>query len=564
MRQFISHLENSFCSLSEPLSTIWLRYKTHNLTHEGDFVIRLWTMVLVAVMAAALSSVAQADVQPHPLFSDHMVLQRSVPHNVWGTADAGEEVTVTLMTSDGTSKTAKTSADKKGQWLVQLPALKPGTENTLKIQGKNTITLNDVAIGDVWVCSGQSNMEWRLNQLGKDNQGRMVADKATNPKIRLFTVPNRPSAKPETTFPVTDREGTWLECKPDTVFNFSAVGYFFGREIQKTQDVPVGLIASDWGGTSAQSWTSREALQREPSLAYYVTQFDAALKNYDEEKVEANYQAALKQWDEAVAKAKAENKPAPPQPRKPGNPGSGPTTTTLFNGMIAPIVKFPITGVIWYQGESNAGKAYEYRTLMPTLIKDWRNRWNKEIPFFQVQLAPFRGGASGVDYAELRDAQYNTTKVLPKTGIAIITDVGDETDIHPQQKQPVGERLALAARAVVYGEKVEYQGPTFKDIKTMGSKLVLTFENTAGGLVAKDDELTGFQVAGEDKVFHPAKAEIDGDKVIVSSEEVNNPIAVRYGWVNFAKPTLNFFNKAGLPASPFRTDSFPLTTAPKD
>ena len=231
--------------------------------------------------------------------------------------------------------------------------------------------------------------------------------------------------------------------------------------------------------------------------------------------------------------------------------------------MIAPIVKFPITGAIWYQGESNAGKAAEYRTLLPTMIRDWRARWGYDFPFLIVQLAPFRGGSSGVDYAELRDAQTHAAKVLGRTAIAVITDAGEETDIHPQEKEPVGQRLALAARALAYGEHVEYSGPTLKDYKVEGDKVIVSFDHVGGGLEAKGEGLTGFQVCGEDKAFKPAKAEIKGDTVVVRSDDVNKPVAVRYGWVNFAKPELNFFNKKGLPAVPFRTDEFPLTTATK-
>jgi sialate O-acetylesterase len=230
-------------------------------------------------------------------------------------------------------------------------------------------------------------------------------------------------------------------------------------------------------------------------------------------------------------------------------------------------LKFPVRGAIWYQGESNTSRAYEYRTLFPTMIQDWRERWHRELPFLCVQLAPFGNGknnSNGVTYAELRDAQLHAAKVLPKVGLAVITDAGNETDIHPAQKEVVGKRLALSARALAYGEKIEYLGPLYKAAKFEGGKAVIRFDHVDGGLVAKGGELTGFTVAGPDKEFHPAKAVIQGDTVVVSSDEVSTPTAVRYGWVNFAKPTLNLFNKQGLPASPFRTDDFPLTTDPKN
>src|SRR5262249_1614957 len=359
------------------------------------------------------------------------------------------------------------------------------------------------------------------------------------------------------------QEGVWLECTPETAINFSAVGYFFGRDLQKALNVPVGLISSDWGGTVCEAWTSKGALEADPGLKYLAEQVEATKKAYDPEKAKATYEAALAKWkkDAEAAKAAGKNPPARPQMPWPGGINQN-SPTALYNGMIHPIQKFPIKGAIWYQGESNASRAAEYRILFPAMIQDWRKQWGSEFTFLCVQLAPYRAdGSEKVSYTELRDAQFFATKKLPKVGIAVITDVGDETDIHPQQKEPVGGRLALAARAIAYNEKLEYSGPVYKSMKVEGEKVLLSFDHVGGGLVAKGSELTGFAVCGEDKVFHPAKAEIKGDTVVVSSDKVAAPVAVRYGWVNFAKPTLNFSNKEGLPAVPFRTDEFPLTTA---
>ena len=406
-------------------------------------------------------------------------------------------------------------------------------------------------------------MEWRVSGLGIDDQGKKVAEQSANEMIRLFDVPNRPSATPEADFPVQGNSGKWLECGPDTVPGFSAVGYFFGRAIQKELGVPVGLISSDWGGTPAEAWTSRDGLNNESSLKYYTERFDQQMKGYDADKAKAANEAAMAKWKEAVAAAKKAGKPAPRRPRFRGAPADSPNPTTLYNGMIAPLTKFPITGAIWYQGESNASRAYEYRTLMPTMIQNWRDQWGYEFPFFMVQLAPFRGGASGVDYAELRDAQYQTTKKLPKVGIAVITDAGHETDIHPQQKEPVGERLALAALNIAYGKDNDPIGPTLKKMAIEGNKLVLSFDHTGGGLMTKGEGVAGFQVAGQDEQFYPATATIKGDAVVVTSDKVASPKYVRYGWVNFAKPTLNLFGKNGLPTVPFRTDDLPYTTMPK-
>lgn len=525
---------------------------------------KLFGILTLAVMPV---SMAQADVKLHPLFTDNMVLQREMKLPVWGTATPGEAVTVMLTHSQKDAVLAKgtAKADAEGMWKVELPAQKDaGDGYMLTIAGKDKVTLKNVAIGDVWLCSGQSNMEWKVRQLGKNDQAKKVAEAATNPMIRLFDVPNRPFPTPQKDFPQNPQtnSGVWVSCTPETVINFSAVGYFFGKEIQASQKVPVGLIASDWGGTPAEAWTTREGLSKHPELKYYLDRLDSLTAN--PEKIEKDYQTALANWKKAADKAKVEGKPAPRQPRKPVNGGVNQNVgTALYNGMIEPLLPFPIKGAIWYQGESNASRAYEYRTLFPAMIESWREKWGYEFPFYAVQLAPFRGGASGVDYAELRDAQYFATKKLKNVGIAIITDVGDETDIHPQQKGPVGMRLALEARANTYGEKIEFRGPEFKSVKFDGGQAIVTFDYVGGGLMSQGDELTGFQICGADHKFHPAVAKIDGDKVILSCEAVEKPTAVRYGWVNFAKPMLNFFNKAGLPAVPFRTDDLPFTTAPK-
>jgi sialate O-acetylesterase len=529
--------------------------------------------LFVLAAAVAFAGPTLADVKPHPLFSDDMVLQRGGECPVWGTADPGEPVTVKLVrqsTSGAEMSSVSTTADKDGKWRANVDAIKPGTGCTLTIKGKNEIAFKNVAIGDVWICSGQSNMEWTVGRLTKEDQGKKVATAANHPNIRLFTVKKKTAKEPESTVAVDmlnkEKEvwnGKWQPCTPDTVNTFSAVGYFFGRDLEKALNVPIGLIHTSWGGTPAEAWTSKEKLESVSELKYYADRLEAALKAYDPIKAEETYQAAHKKWKEDQEKAKADGRPFNQrEPVKASAVGAN-SPTSLYNGMIAPLLPFAIKGAIWYQGESNAGRAAEYRTLMPALIEDWRKKWGKEFPFFIVQLAPFQGGRSGVDYAELRDAQVHTTKVLKNVGIAVITDVGDKTDIHPQRKEPVGGRLALAARAIAYGEKVEYSGPTYKSHKVDGNKVTIAFDHVGKGLECKGDTLAGFTVCGEDKKFVPAKAEIVGDAVVVSSTDVPHPVAVRFGWVNFAEPTLNFFNKDGLPAVPFRTDDFPLTTAKK-
>jgi sialate O-acetylesterase len=538
---------------------------------------RKWFLLAAMVIAAP----AYADVKPHPLFSDNMVLQRDMEIVIWGTADDGEEVRVILKT-DGTPMSSPPTPAKDGKWKVTFPAQKAGTGYTLTVKGKNSIEFQNVAIGDVWLCSGQSNMEWKLNQLNREDkakgttadQGKQVAAKAENKMIRLFTVPNKPMLEPQSTFAVTASEGKWLECDEKNVFNFSAVGYFFGRDIQATQKVPVGLISSDWGGTVCEAWTSKEALDGVTELKYMHEKLAEQVKNFDPTKAEENFRKAQEKfredqakWKEAADKAKADGKDPPPAPRPPLRQTAGfnqNSPSTLYNGMIAPIFQYKIKGAIWYQGESNASRAAEYYTLFPTMIQDWRKKWGYEFPFLTVQLAPFNAGnSSGVQYAELRDAQFHASKKLKNVGYATLSDVGNESDIHPQKKEPVGQRLALAARAIAYGEKIEWSGPVYKGMKIDGSKVILTFDHVGKGLTCTGNKLTGFTVCGEDKKFVPASAEIQGDTVVVTASNVDKPVAVRFGWVNFAKPELNFANKDGLPAVPFRTDDYPLTTVKK-
>jgi sialate O-acetylesterase len=508
-----------------------------------------------------------ADVKPHALFSSNMVLQRGMALPVWGTADSGEKVTVQLevQTKDGKKQDKQTvTTGTDGKWMVKLNAFEEGTNGVLTISGNNTVELNHVLIGDVWVCSGQSNMQWSILQSDKPEE--RIKD-SKNDNLRLFYVTRTARPEPQSGFgkpqPKRDFENQWQVCGPETVGEFSAVAYHFGNALQKALNVPVGLIHTSWGGTPAEAWTSKESLLAEPELKYYVENLEKSKAAYDPEKAKAQYESALEKWKAATEKAKEEKKNPPNRPQPPLAPGFSPfNSSSLYNAMIAPLLPFPIKGAIWYQGESNAGKAYEYRTLFTTMIQDWRKAWGYDLPFFCVQLAPFASGnENGVAWPELREAQLYATTKLPKVGMAVITDVGNKTDIHPKQKQPVGERLALAARAIAYGEKIVYSGPLYKSIKIDGNKAILSFDHVGGGLVAQGEKLTGFTMCGEDKKFHPAEAIIQGDQVIVSSDMVEKPIAVRYGWANY--PVVNFFNKEGIPATPFRTDDFPYTTMTK-
>jgi sialate O-acetylesterase len=500
-------------------------------------------LLALALAAACLASQqARADVKPHALFTDGMVLQRGMSCPVWGTADPGEIVEVSLAATNKNSSFAvrsKITADKEGKWRVSL-SFSPeeaGGPYEMTLKGKNTITLKDVYIGEVWICSGQSNMEWPLSRT--DNAEEAIR-KATNPHIRLFTVPKNTADKPLDHF---KGDPKWQQCNPDTVKNFSAVAYFFGRDLQKALGVPVGLIHTSWGGTRAEAWTRL-----------------AVLEAQEEWKNEAaDYAKALAKYKETAAKAKAQGK------KTPRGPGLQNAPAALYNGMIAPLIPYAIKGAIWYQGESNAGKAYAYRKLFPLMIQNWRDDWKQgDFPFLFVQLAPFRDIVSEPqesEWAELREAQLLTSLHCKNTGMAVITDVGDPKDIHPKKKEPVGARLALAARAIAYSEKIEYSGPIYDKMEVKDGKVVLHFKHVGKGLVAKDGPLTGFTLAGTDRKFYNAQAEIQGDSVLVWCDRVPQPMAVRYGWANY--PVVNLWNKDGLPASPFRTDDFPGRTAPK-
>jgi sialate O-acetylesterase len=506
------------------------------------------TFAAVAVAAGLLGlhAAAHAAVKANALIGDNMVLQQGIKAPLWGTADDGEEITVTFDNQKHTTRA------KDGRWRVDLDPLKAGGPHELTIAGKtNTVRAKNVLVGEVWICSGQSNMEMGLGSTA-DAQKAIAASE--NPKIRLFVVSRTGAAVPQ-----ADETGEWKECGPKTVGGFSAVGYYFGRDLNKALDVPVGLIETNWGGTLCEAWTSREALEAVPDLKYLGDKADK-----DTKAAIDDYLKALDKYREQVVKAHDEGKdfPAPPLLPSVKNPNAFPSS--LYNGMIAPLLPYAIKGAIWYQGESNASKASEYRTLFPTMIKDWREHWHQgDFPFLFVQLAPFNAGnSSGVAWAELREAQLLTSQKVPNTAEAVITDVGDEKDIHPKQKEPVGARLALAAEALTYGKKVEYSGPVYDSMKVDGNKAVISFTHTGGGLVAKGGPLQGFAIAGPDYKFVKADAEIRDDHIEVSSKEVEKPVAVRFGWANFA--VLNLFNKDGLPATPFRTDDQPLTTAPKE
>jgi sialate O-acetylesterase len=525
--------------------------------------------VALSLVLSACSATL-AEVRPHAMFTDHMVLQRGTGTPVYGTADPGEQVTVTF--GDRPGKTV--AADDKGKWRVDLDLEPVPSPVELTVAGPtNAVTFADVLVGDVWICSGQSNMELTVVD---SNNAKTEIENATHPTIRLFYVKKK--IAPE---PIDTVDGRWQVCSPQTVRDFSAVGYFFGRQLNQDLNVPIGLINSNWGGTPAEAWISQAALESEPLLARFVEYKATGMAQWPEAKVKwaeakKKYQADLAAWNKefgpgsnnpATRPGAATPKPTPPQP--PGVP-IGPEApwlpAGLFNGMINPIIPYAIKGVIWYQGEANVGRGLEYRTLFPAMIKSWRDSWGRgDFPFYHVQLANFMArepepGESG--WAELREAQSMTAANIPNGGQAVIIDIGDEKDIHPRNKQDVGRRLALVALAKTYGKDMEYSGPVFDSMTIDGNVARLKFTH-AGGMTSKstDGKVKGFAIAGEDKTFVWADATIEGDTVLVSSPKVEKPIAVRYGWAD--NPEVSLYNSAGLPASPFRTDASTSPPAPK-
>ena len=560
----------------------------------------LASVFAIALLAASCGA-ARADVRLPHIFGDHMVLQRESAVPVWGWADPGETVTV----SSGLQSATATTGDD-GKWKVLLGRLETSTKPIeVTVAGKNTIILHDVLVGDVWLCSGQSNMEFGITN---DNTAKETIAQADQPLIRLFVVPKMVAPQPADEIgKAPELQGSWQLCTPDTISKdglwggFTAAGYYFGRNIQQTTGKPVGLIESCWGGTPAQSWTSLEGLQTAPELKHHadaaekysatfqqqMEAYPAALENYkaelekwNQENKEAvdTFNAAMTQWKADAQQAAAENRPTVPpkpaplkSPKAPEAPNQARNTPTgLYNGMIAPLVPYAIAGAIWYQGESNAGQAVEYRTLFPAMITDWRKQWGQgDFPFLFVQLANFQArkpepGDSA--WAMLREAQLKTLE-LPSTGMAVAIDLGEATDVHPRDKWDVAERLALAARYIVYDEKIAYSGPTYQEMKVEGSKIRIQFDHVEGGLVigvppahfhpgearTPEAELQGFAIAGADGKFVWAQAKIDGKTILVSSDAVPQPVAVRYAWAD--NPAANLYNKAGLPASPFRTDT---------
>ncbi len=503
---------------------------------------RLIPGVLAFAPLLLAANPAAAEVKLPALFSDHMVLQRNTEAPVWGWADPGEEVTVSI---GGQSRTTHAGGD--GRWQVSLGDLKAGGPHTLSVRGKNTLTINDVLAGEVWLGSGQSNMAWTVERSNNFEQEKAAANL---PQIRMFTV-----ARKTATTPQEDCGGKWVVCSPETVGSFSATAYFFGRNLHQKLGVPVGLINSSVGGTPVEAWTSYPAQAARPELKEMLASWEERAASFNLASAFAAYDQQIARWRTVAAKARAEGRTPPRQPQRPVNPRYHThAPSSLFNGMIAPLIPFAMRGAIWYQGENNGSSAERgalYGLQLGLMIQVWRERWGQgDFPFAWVQLPNYTTQASG--WPLVREGMLKTL-ALPNTGMTTNMDIGEHNDIHPKNKQDIGLRLSLWARANVYGEELEWSGPLPKNHRVHTDSIEVRFSH-AEGLKARDGELRGFEIAGADKQWKPARARVIGRRVIVSSPEVEKPVAVRYSWA--ADPEGNLVNGAGLPASPFRTSTW--------
>jgi sialate O-acetylesterase len=485
--------------------------------------------------------VANADIKPAAIFSDHMVIQQGVKVPVWGWAEPGEQVTITLGSAKQSAK-----ADAEGKWMFHLPEQKPGDTMEMTIAGKNSVTIKDILVGEVWVGSGQSNMQFPVSKsrggyAGLINEEKEIAE-ANYPNIRMFTGKNVKSYEPQGKL-----DGQWLVCNPENVPGFSAVGYLFARDLHRELNVPVGIVTVAYGASTAEAWISRQSLAAEPLLKPMLDNFDACMDFY-----RTNPTAPL---DQAPKPPTPINKPRQAGGRQRDPVADQHMPSVLFNGMIHPLIPYAMRGVIWYQGESITGgdgglSLYSY--VQATLVHDWRARWGEgDFPFYVVQLPALKNISNN---PRVREGQAQILK-LPNTAMAVTIDIGDPKDVHPHNKAPLGERLTKIAMANAYGRKIEYSGPVFDAMKIDGSAARLSFSHLGGGLVAKGGPLKWFQVAGADQKFVDADAKIDRDSIVVSSGQVKQPVAVRYAWDNYPEGC-NLYNAADLPAAPFRTDNW--------
>lgn len=502
-----------------------------------------------------------ADVRVPKCFSPHMVLQREMPIPVWGWAAVGESITVEF---SGQKKTAV--ADENGKWMVTLNAQQANAvPAVLKITGKNEIQFEDVLVGEVWLCSGQSNMEWPVSG---SMQLQQAVDVAKNPTIRHFKTKNTQSHTRQNDL----SGGEWVVCSPETVANFSAVGFFFAEKLNRDLNVPIGLINSSWGGSCVETWISVDGFKQVPELNHIRLKAEEMdfLTEAGNAKL-AEHVTQMKQWVKQAEDAVAAKQCPPAQPASINPDPNHQLPTRLYNAMIHPWVPYAFRGVIWYQGETNGTEGVTYLQKLKALVGGWRSIWKQgDFPFYLVQLANYKTSdpnqaAGGDGWAKIREAQFDSIRDIPNTGMAVTIDIGDARDIHPKNKLEVGERLARWALQKTYQKPGVHTGPLYTGHVIEGSQVRVSFEGIGSGLmigeksgpaIAKEvatGKLDWFSIAGEDRVWKRAEAKIEGNTVVVTSPQVEKPVAVRYAF--FMNPTgANLFNKEGLPASPFRTD----------
>lgn len=494
------------------------------------------------------------------IFGSNMVLQQQQSNKVWGWGDADTTITVSIA---GQSKKAKVSKD--GKWHVMLDPMEVGGPHQLNIKGHDTIKFDNVMIGEVWICSGQSNMQWPIS---RSNDADLTTMTAHYPNIRFISVPQVGTDEPQANF-----KGEWSTCTPETTTEFSAVGYYFGRQLHQSLGVPVGLIDNAWGGSACEAWINRKVIEQDERFKELMKHWKGVEAKFKSGEAEKAYAKQLKAWEKKAAEAKKNGKPAPRKPRMNNGAMKGnQRPANIYNGVLHPTIGYGIKGAIWYQGESNASRAYQYRDLFPLMIKNWRDEFALgDFPFYWVQLADFRAekdAPADSDWAELREAQTMTMSKLPNTGEAVIIDIGEANDIHPTNKRDVGNRLARWALAKDYGfDQLAYHSPIYKSMEVKGDHILVTFDHTGKGLDTVDvNDLLGFTIAGKDKEFRHAKAQILGKgsertQIKVWSDQVKKPVSVRYAWAD--NPICNVRNYDGLPLTPFRTDDWKGITANK-
>ncbi len=493
---------------------------------------------LLALLFVSITANAQAALKLPNIFTDHMVVQQNIPIKVWGWTNPNQDVSFEFA-----GQTTAVKANSEGRFDASLPAVKAdGKSHTLTIKADDTVTINDVVIGEVWICSGQSNMQWTVNQSNDADLERLAGK---NPNIRMINFPQTGSQTPIESHP--DRK--WMICTQEDVGKFSAVGYFFARQLQQTTDLPIGMINNAWGGSACEAWINRDVLNADEQYKPLMERWQGMESQFEALSAKAERTDEEKKTFENLKRQMTGN-------QRPAN---------IYNGVLKSHLGYGIRGAIWYQGESNAGRAYQYRELFPLMISNWRKEWGQgDFPFYWVQLADFKeekAEPAESDWAELREAQTMTMAKLPHTGQAVIVDIGEGKDIHPMNKVDVGRRLARWALANEYGIQVPFRSPQYKSMEVKGGSIELTFDYVDGGWRPFDvREPVGFAIAGEDRKFVWAQAKINENGTIsVSSSAVSNPVAVRYAWAD--NPVCNMFSKAGLPLTPFRTDDWPGVTA---